>query len=887
MKRKLLCLVLALLMTLSGLPLSVAAAGEMRFAFELSANGKKNIYVCSGDIITVTLALNRTDGDQPYTLYAMQDEICYDSDFFELVDMGVDSSSGIVAKDMDAGKGRRELYMNYLSMTGGTPKDARMTVGWFRLRVKAETGTSVISNGDYLVSLRDGSGSYPCTAEDLTVTVSDSRTVRFETNTDRTVPDQSVLYGAHARLPEGLSRANYTLCGWYEDPEFNRLWDFGEDVVTDNMTLYARWLENEIDQEDRDTGICIELPEDSHVYTGKAIKPEVIVWDDGRILTEGQDYTLAYRNNTNACRKDDPAVALTRRPQLTVQGKGNYRSVKKITRYFTIEQRAMADLTVTLPEGVVTKGGAKAQSLRVTVSTGTTNVAASAYTIHYYTDEALSREVAGILEPGRYYVVLEAQKTGDAYTGNYRGLSRVYALDAAPAPQMLTGATLTAAKNIVAVQEQPDAETAIRALVSKVTMNRISYLTEGENLRQFLQLFEVTAVDADGSFVEQENLGKLLLTTGKKTVTVRGREGNPNGFAGGKSLTVQVKGTALNRKQFLVTFGEADAAAVTRSDYSGIPQVPDIFTELQGGRDYTVTFRQGKNGILPVQIREAGSYTMVITGAGSYSGTISVPFTIAQADLAGTYADGRLRVGMEASAVYSPDGAKPTLALYYTDAAGREQALTEGVDYTLTYSGNKAITDKAAVTVKGKGSFRGSLTQKAAPELVFTVEQKSLAAEDISVVVTGVTVRQGVLQAVKYSVYDGDKKIATNQYTGRMTDSIDSLGLLITGAGKLYAGSRRVELSRTMISVTDAKQVKLSLPKNIQYYYTGSTIRPQVLITDAEGNDLTDCVRISYGTNTGIGSGTVTVTGRPELGYFGSKTLRFTILPKWMEWLLG
>ena len=72
-----------------------------------------------------------------------------------------------------------------------------------------------------------------------------------------------------------------------------------------------------------------------------------------------------------------------------------------------------------------------------------------------------------------------------------------------------------------------------------------------------------------------------------------------------------------------------------------------------------------------------------------------------------------------------------------------------------------------------------------------------------------------------------------------------------------------------------------------KFYYTGSTIRPQVVITDDQGNDISACFSITYGENTKVGAGTITVTGKPDMGYYGSKTLRFTILPKWSKWIFG
>lgn len=40
-----------------------------------------------------------------------------------------------------------------------------------------------------------------------------------------------------------LAKANYFLEGWYKDPDYNEKWDFGKDKASENITLYAHWLE--------------------------------------------------------------------------------------------------------------------------------------------------------------------------------------------------------------------------------------------------------------------------------------------------------------------------------------------------------------------------------------------------------------------------------------------------------------------------------------------------------------------------------------------------------------------------------------------------------------------------------------------------------------------
>ena len=714
-------------------------------------------------------------------------------------------------------------------------------------------------------------------------------TISYVTNCDQALADSKIYTGMVIPEPAGLVKEGYTLCGWYTDEAFVNEWNFVNDTVTENVTLYAKWLRNEFDKNGEDTGICIEiLQEDSYVYTGKAIKPEIIVRDDGNVLTAGVDYTVSYKNNTNAQNKENSAVNASKLPQVVVQGKGNYKSAKMITKSFTIHQADMKELRVTLPAYVAAQSGNKLQSVKATVSTDLIKVAASNYTIHYYTDAELTQSVKGITAPGLYYVTVEAKLDKEGgYSGNFKGVSDAFVIEVAPASLMLTSAKITLPATINAVSEHPDENDAIQALISKIVLNKVTYLTNDDAIETFKELFVVTARDSDGTEVSQSDLGVILLSVGQKAVTVSAREGNSMGFVGEKTVTVNVKGTSLSKKQFQVTFDKTGQATVLKSQYSGVSQVPVVLSALNAGTDYTVSYKSGRTSLSAWQVKNAGTYSLIISGKGSYSGTLTYSFSITQVDVAKAYAAGNIRITSPGEAIYSPDGAKLSLTVSYINEWGTRVAMTEGRDYTLSYSGNNTVTEKAAITLKGMGNFSGSLNKNKAPELIYTVTKKPLSASDISVTVTGVTVKADKITDVKYTVYHAGKKVAASQYTHElMDDSDDTVTLKITGKSILYTGSRSLEIRKNITKTTDAKKVKISLPKENRYY-TGSSIRPQPIITDAEGNDISDCFTITYGTNIKVGSGSVTITGRPDMGYYGEKTLTFIILPKWTQWIFG
>lgn len=253
--RKTISVFLLLVMILGLLPISVGATDSQSFQFHLTVDGSETKNVSQGDIITVVLHLKRTDIAENYTMHAMQDEIRYDSRFFELVDGSAMLGSGIQSNDIGMRDEYREFYMNFLSTSGGTTWDPDMLIGSFQLRVIADSGVTKITNQDYLVSSKDGFSSFPSTANELTIILSTDCTVRFESNGGSSVTDQLVQYGEKVIMPKNPVREGYTFDGWYSDIDKTILWDFDNDTVSGNLVLYAKWTEG------ADTSI-IDVPTD-------------------------------------------------------------------------------------------------------------------------------------------------------------------------------------------------------------------------------------------------------------------------------------------------------------------------------------------------------------------------------------------------------------------------------------------------------------------------------------------------------------------------------------------------------------------------------------------------------------------------------------------------
>ena len=136
--------------------------------------------------------------------------------------------------------------------------------------------------------------------------------------------------------------------------------------------------------------------------------------------------------------------------------------------------------------------------------------------------------------------------------------------------------------------------------------------------------------------------------------------------------------------------------------YTGSPVLPTLRLshgdkELKEGRDYTCSAEDNT---------EVGKAAVTITGTGSYTGSIELPFNINPAPV-------DLLSGIK-SMTYT--GQPLTQDAVVTSG---ETQLTEGTDYTVSYENNKLI-GKAYITVRGRGNYTGSLTKS------FTILPKSV-----------------------------------------------------------------------------------------------------------------------------------------------------------------
>ena len=713
--------------------------------------------------------------------------------------------------------------------------------------------------------------------------------------------------------------------------EPGRYSDFTLISSTDGKAEYGEVLREDVP----DDGIIpdgiwmTDLQAGGYTYTGKAITPSFKVYDGKKLLTIKKDYTVSYKNNINAATADDAKKA----PTITVKSTGNYKGTE--TRTFTInpasleatEQRINIDnLYLAAPTGKNPKG---IKAVPVVTDNGKKLSENKDYTVNHVTlneQNPENKNANSYVTPGKYTVEIVGK-------GNYTGTRQI---------------TVTLAD---VAKEQ--------ILMSKVTVAKVPDVTydanfcEGNNAKGMTPALTVTYgsgknkvtlykegdVNAAGETVSAENADYTVTWinnryVGTATVVLTGtgkilEDGTAIGqYFGEKRITFRIKGTALSANMVSWADGSKNVSVV----YNGEEQEPRVRVSLQKKvkdengktvtqtttlREYDKYAQYGDYKVSYLKNVDAGTATVVITGAGGYTGTVKKTFKITQADLAaeGTEA----KIGVADSIPFAKNGAKPAIVVTAKMANGNTVTLKEGKDYTITYANNKAVSEGKNLTekklpliiVKGKGNFKGSIKQ------TFTITNKSLAdtVNPITVTVTDVPANKNKGKFVSKPVItdaDGVKLKEKTDYTltysllmanGEETkldvkkDVVNEPGstvrITITGVGN-YQGEGSVLTADYRITEFDFTKVTVKVvPKTLPYTTKPVTLTEEDLILTMKvgtgrqavveelplvttENGKTDGYKIiGYKNNVNKGTAQVTLQGCGKYG--GTKTVKFYI----------
>ena len=311
----------------------------------------------------------------------------------------------------------------------------------------------------------------------------------------------------------------------------------------------------------------ITLSETSYVYDGTYKKPAATVTFGGKVLQEGKDYTISYRNNLN--------VGVT---TVIATGMGDYTGYT--SKNFTITKRAMAGGTVSVASSVSFTGSNITPSVTVKVA-GRTLTSGTDYTVSYSNNKNVG--------------------TSNVYVygkGNYSG-------------------SLSAKFNIVPAKQQ------IQKLETRYKGFYIDWAQKGSATGYDVEY----SVNANMSGA----VSKHLTANKPDTLTVSGLSGDKTYYVRVRSYTnVNGKvyyGAWSDIKSIKTANNDitkATVSGISTKAFTGKAITQNVTakvgnTVLKNGTDYTVSYSNNK---------KVGKATVKITGKGKYGGVITKTFKI-------------------------------------------------------------------------------------------------------------------------------------------------------------------------------------------------------------------------------------------------------------------
>lgn len=563
-------------------------------------------------------------------------------------------------------------------------------------------------------------------------------------------------------------------------------------------------------------GLWIANLQDNYLYTGKAIKPAVRVYDHDKRLKAGRDYTVSYKNNTKVNDTSQPSKT----PAVVVKGKGDYTGTE--TAAFNIlpvelDTMTAEDITVAYNKKVQKKipvlyynGRKLSKNKDFTVSwpdqgtdaykaagtyrvalTGTGNFTGTKSIQITITDKNLiSKAAVGKIAPLPY--------TGDAQepelTVTVKGAALVRGTDyeveytdnvsAGTATAVLTGINQYAGTKKVNFK------------ITGTSLKGISVTGLEDTVYNGEAQIPPIKVTLNGkSLAEHEDYEiscSKNINAGKAAVTIRGI----HAYTGVIKKTFNIMPYDLERMK-----EQIQGTITAKYRKGGCKPAPElVFAEkkLTAGKDYTISYKNHKavtasGGRMPV---------MVIKGKGNFRGTLSKEFTITNKALDDPESLVTLTV---ADVPFSDKAGKYISKPILTDADGKK--LTAGKDYedivyTLedgTILSNKDKLDagtEVKVSVKGKGAYTGELNgayritvsdfAKAKASIsaqAYTGREITLKSDDVTVKVDGILL-----------IYGEDYEIIEGSYSNHIKKG--KATVRIKGKGN-YGGIKTAEFKIT------------------------------------------------------------------------------------------
>lgn len=518
----------------------------------------------------------------------------------------------------------------------------------------------------------------------------------------------------------------------------------------------------------------------TYTYTGSAIKPEIVVWNNSDKLVEGTDYTVKYTNNVNA----SAGAKENKKPKITVTGKGNLTGNAAAT--FEIQKKQLENVS----------------------------------------EEEEPVVVGGVTDNGELLVVEKSKITPTVYYGGVKLTNKDYSIsktDKCVRTDDGKEITITGKGNFAGTRTYK-LKVIGKNKLKKFTVSFVApnFTYDGEPKR--LELKNGDVKDADGKALTAGTdytvvYQKDLTSAGTVKFTVAGL----GYYTGSVTKSYTIKPNA-------VTSGmEITGVSSAPYPYTGIGvTIPTAGVSYQGtpleeGRDYKLAYGSNK---------KVGAAKLTVSFMGNYKGSkaLSKTFTIGANSLTDETQGVKLVIP---NMVFNKPGvykSKPYVSVNGVEVKASEYTVKYYTDEGMASEMGKIMEADKAVHVKiegkDKGNYKGMvlkgsyMVQKKAEgaidlskaKVTVTADWSDSAAKTNKLEYTGTEIEPGVMIEikqgnVKLSPKDVKQLMDEQKLTITYTNNIHKgkASIIINGDGSTYAGSKTAVFSITTKNIKNTK----------------------------------------------------------------------------------
>lgn len=615
--------------------------------------------------------------------------------------------------------------------------------------------------------------------------------------------------------------------------------------------------------------IVFDGDKSNFTYTGSLITPNVTVVDDNNnILVEGSDYTLDNTGNTEIGSYD-----------ITATGTGNYTGTVKGN--YRIVEKSIEDTRVEFAEESFTYNGSEIKP-EVSVFDGEVElVAGTDYNVEYNNNINAGSEAEVIINgAGKYDISRKVVK----FTINPRDISNATAVaDAAVAyngEAQVAQFTITDGSATLVLDNDYTVGNYSNN-IDAAEDYEVTFAGKGNYTGTISGKYTIEPRSIAGATVSSDDQ-EVVFNGGEQSIRVAVADGDKT-LEEGKDFSVaytdnvnvgtatatingtgNYKGSATTTLSFAIK--PLDFANVTiepkdgkwSTPYTGNGTIPECTlidkfgNALELDRDYTVSNYSNN-------IAVGSDYEVTFSGTGNYTGSVTANYDIRERSIADAeiiFVDGVKEF------TYTGSEIKPVEKVMDLD-----NELEAGVDYSISYSGNKE-PGTATITITGRGKYTGGNKIEN-----FTIVPIKMSDVTVSLSAAEFPYNKRA-QKPTYTLTDkrGEILVAGTDFTVEGDENNVNVGEYTVTFNAVEGG--HYDGSTTAVYAITPQQIDINLIAvqlgATEFVYSGKAVEPAVTVTYENETLVADTdYEVSYSDNGNVDAGTVVVTIKGLGNYAG------------------